>query len=48
VLAYAGKPIPFVGALHAINAFALAAVASLAMRQARLAGKRPADEPASV
>jgi hypothetical protein len=48
LLAYAGKPVPFVGALHAINAFALAAVASLAMRQARLAGQRPAGEPAAV
>ena len=37
VLAYAGKAVPFVGVLHAINAFALAAVASIAMRKARLA-----------
>ncbi|WP_239117994.1 DUF6220 domain-containing protein [Paractinoplanes ferrugineus] len=38
LLAYAGKALPFVGVLHAINAFALAAVASIAMRKARLAG----------
>jgi hypothetical protein len=37
-LAYASFPAPVVGTLHAINAFALAAVASLAMRQARVAG----------
>ena len=38
VLAFASFPVPIVGTLHAINAFALAAVASLAMRQARVAG----------
>ncbi|MEU4241218.1 hypothetical protein [Actinoplanes sp. NPDC026619] len=38
VLAYAGKAVPFIGVLHAINAFALATVASIAMRKARLAG----------
>ncbi|WP_034215948.1 hypothetical protein [Actinoplanes subtropicus] len=37
-LAYVGGPVPILGTLHAINAFALAAVASLAMRQARVAG----------
>lgn len=37
-LAYVGFPVPILGTLHAINAFALAAVASLAMRQARVAG----------
>jgi 1,4-dihydroxy-2-naphthoate octaprenyltransferase len=37
VLAYAGDALPAVGVLHAINAFALAAVASIAMRKARLA-----------
>ncbi|GIE92914.1 hypothetical protein [Paractinoplanes rishiriensis] len=42
-LAYAGKPVPLIGVLHALNAFALAAVASLAMRQARLAGAAPAQ-----
>jgi|tagenome__1003787_1003787.scaffolds.fasta_scaffold20400612_1 hypothetical protein len=44
VLAYASFPAPIVGTLHAINAFALAAVASLAMRQARVtAGPQPAS-----
>lgn len=37
VLAYAGYGAPVVGALHGINAFALAGVASVAMRKARLA-----------
>jgi hypothetical protein len=37
VLAFAGDALPAVGVLHAINAFALAAVASIAMRKARLA-----------
>lgn len=37
VLAYAGDALPAIGVLHAINAFALAAVASIAMRKARLA-----------
>jgi 1,4-dihydroxy-2-naphthoate octaprenyltransferase len=37
VLAYAGDALPAVGVLHGINAFALAAVASIAMRKARLA-----------
>jgi 1,4-dihydroxy-2-naphthoate octaprenyltransferase len=41
VLAYAGDALPAVGVLHAINAFVLAAVASIAMRKARLA-----DSPA--
>ena len=41
VLAYAGDALPAIGVLHGINAFALAAVASIAMRQARLA-----DSPA--
>jgi hypothetical protein len=47
-LAYAGRGLPLIGTLHAVNAFALAAVASLAMRQARLAGAAPAGEPAAV
>ena len=38
VLTFLSFPAPIVGTLHAINAFALAAVASLAMRQARVAG----------
>jgi 1,4-dihydroxy-2-naphthoate octaprenyltransferase len=37
VLAYAGDALPAIGVLHGINAFALAAVASIAMRKARLA-----------
>jgi hypothetical protein len=43
VLAFAGDALPAVGVLHAINAFALAAVASIAMRKARLA-----ESPASA
>jgi Family of unknown function (DUF6220) len=38
---------PVVGALHGINAFVLAAVASLAARQARVAEKAPPVEAAS-
>jgi hypothetical protein len=38
VLAFASYGAPIVGALHGINAFALAAVASVAMRKARQAG----------
>jgi hypothetical protein len=37
VLAFAGDALPAIGVLHGINAFALAAVASIAMRKARLA-----------
>jgi hypothetical protein len=37
ILGYAGSAVPLIGVLHAINAFALAAAASLAMRQARVA-----------
>jgi hypothetical protein len=48
VLAYVSFPAPIVGTLHAINAFALAAVASLAMRQARVAGTPQASAPAAV
>ena len=47
VLAYAAKPVPFIGVLHAINAFALAAVAGIATRKARLAEAPPA-QPATV
>jgi hypothetical protein len=43
VLAYAGDGLPAIGVLHGINAFALAAVASIAMRKARLA-----DSPAAA
>ena len=38
VLAFGGYGAPIVGALHGINAFALAGVASVAMRKARVAG----------
>ncbi|GAB1641917.1 DUF6220 domain-containing protein [Krasilnikovia sp. MM14-A1259] len=38
---------PVVGALHGINAFVIAFAASLAMRQARLAGKDTPAEPAA-
>jgi Family of unknown function (DUF6220) len=37
LLAFLGNAVPVLGALHAINAFALAGVASIAMRKARLA-----------
>ena len=47
-LAFAGKPVPFIGALHALNAFALAGVAGIAGRQARVSGSAPAGEPAAV
>jgi len=43
LLAYAGFAAPIVGALHGINAFALAGVASIAMRKARLASTAPVD-----
>jgi hypothetical protein len=42
VLAFAGRALPLIGLLHGINAFALATVASVAMRKARQA---PAAEP---
>jgi hypothetical protein len=42
VLAFGGDAVPAIGVLHAINAFALAAVASIAMRKARLAEPAPA------
>jgi hypothetical protein len=48
ILAYAGKPVPFIGTLHAINAFALAAVASIAMRQSRVAGTPQASTPVAA
>ena len=40
-------PVPILGLLHGINAFALAAAASITMRKARLAGT-PAAEPVSA
>jgi len=43
LLAYAGFAAPVVGALHGINAFALAGVASIAMRKARLVSTAPVD-----
>jgi hypothetical protein len=46
VFAFAGFSAPIVGALHGINAFALAAVASIAMRKARLA--EPAQAAVAV
>ena len=42
VLAFAGRALPLIGLLHGINAFALATVASIAMRKVRQA---PAAEP---
>lgn len=41
-LGYAGQGLPWIGVLHGLNAFALAAVASIAMRKARLAEAAPA------
>jgi hypothetical protein len=49
VLAFAGFGAPIVGALHGINAFAIAGVASVAMRKARLAEQpAPAVQPAPI
>jgi hypothetical protein len=49
LLAFGGFSVALVGALHGINAFAVAAVASIAMRKARLAGAEPVvAEPAPV
>jgi hypothetical protein len=49
VFAFLGFAAPIVGALHGINAFVLAGVASVAMRKARLAATAPpAEEPAPV
>jgi hypothetical protein len=45
VLAFAGQGVPAIGVLHGINAFALAAVASIAMRKARVAGSTSAPAP---
>jgi hypothetical protein len=46
VLAFVGSAAPVVGTLHGVNAFALAAVASVAMRKARVAGPAAAAESA--
>ena len=48
VLAFLSFPAPIVGTLHAINAFVLAAVASLAMRQARVTGVPQAGASVAV
>jgi hypothetical protein len=50
VLAFGGFAVPVVGTLHGINAFALAAVASIAARKARLAetATPPVDAAAPV
>jgi hypothetical protein len=49
LLAVISGPAPVVGALHGINALALAALASIAMRKARLAttGTGPSPVPAT-
>ena len=47
VLGYAGKALPWIGVLHAVNAFALAATASVGARQARVAATPPTGEPAA-
>jgi Family of unknown function (DUF6220) len=43
-LAAVSFPVPILGVLHGLNAFALAGVASVAMRRARVAGE-PAGAP---
>jgi hypothetical protein len=48
VLAFAGRAVPLIGLLHGINAFALAAVASVAMRKARQASTAAPAEPVSA
>jgi hypothetical protein len=45
VLAYVSFAAPVTGLLHGLNAFALAGVASVAMRKAREAGPTAATEP---
>lgn len=47
VLAYISYAVPFLGVLHGLNAFALAAVASVAMRKARVASA-PAEPVAAA
>jgi hypothetical protein len=46
-LGYAGSGLPWIGVLHGLNAFALAAVASVAMRKAREATPAPAAQAAA-
>ena len=48
VFAFVGFAAPVAGALHGINAFVLAGVASVAMRKARLAAAPPAPVAAAV
>ena len=48
VLAFAGWAAPVVGALHGINAFALAGVASVAARKARTAETASVEPAAPV
>ena len=48
LLAFVGHGVPLLGMLHGINAFALAAVASIAMRKARVAGAAEAAAPVSA
>jgi Family of unknown function (DUF6220) len=48
VFAFIGFAAPVAGALHGINAFALAGVASVAARKARLAETAPAEPAAPV
>jgi hypothetical protein len=48
VFAFLGFAAPVAGALHGINAFALAGVASVAARQARLAETAPVEPAAPV
>jgi hypothetical protein len=48
LLAIVSGPAPIIGALHGINALALAALASIAMRKARLAGAAPAEPVAAA
>ena len=46
-LGYAGHGLPWIGVLHGLNAFALAGVASVAMRKAREATPAPAAQAAA-
>jgi Family of unknown function (DUF6220) len=48
VFAFLGFTAPVLGALHGINAFVLAGVASMAARAARVAGTAPTESAAPV
>ena len=48
VLGYSGSALPLIGVLHGLNAFALAGVASVAMRKARQAEEAVPAEPAAA